>query len=171
MRNDFNDKLLKCRLEADVFRRVRLREIIDKVEALLARRFLLAMKTSFPLLYLTDKFLEHEIFWTVPVNFGAPDVAKFFNSKSFICLTLYDHEGDLEAVYELAGDDLQSRLEAVSRASEMLINRYSQCLAHNISSLLERELADGKSFLVGDFNPFIQGLSARLLPTAKGWLR
>jgi len=173
VRNNFIDKLLDLSLEVDVFGRGRLRELDDKLEGLLDYRYSVAIENSSQPGYVTEKFLDPLLAWTVPVYFGAPNVAKFFPSKSFIWLPLDDEKRALEIVCELADDDWQSRLEAVSEARDLIINKYSlgPVLADIISSIPESRLTVATPYMVGDFNTLTHGLRGYLYRIAKGWLR
>lgn len=173
VRNNFIDKLLDLSLHVDIFGRGRMRELDDKLEGLLDYRYSVAIENSSQPGYFTEKFFDPLLAWTVPVYFGAKDVAKFFPSQSFIWLPLDDEKRALEIVCQLAEDDWESRLEAVSEARDLILNKYSlgPVFASIISSIPESNLTDGKPYLIGDFNTLIHGLRGFLYQIAKGWLR
>lgn len=101
------------------------REIEEKSEGLEPYMYSVAIENDASNHYFTEKILDCFENLTVPIYFGAPDIADFFPRDSFISIVTLDPSGLESAVLKCSISDYQARLPALLEARE-LARQYSR---------------------------------------------
>ena len=87
------------------------RAVIHKVEALGPYRFSVAIENSSVSWYFTEKLLDCFATFTVPIYWGCPGIARFFDPAGMIVVT--SEEEIVDAVHHLRGDTGRAVYEAM----------------------------------------------------------
>jgi hypothetical protein len=101
------------------------RFIQDKWDALAPYRYSIAIENSSSPDYWTEKIADCFMTWTVPLYYGAPNIAEYFPERSLIWLPMDQPDEAMKIVRRyLQEDDWESRFDALKEARELVLNRY-----------------------------------------------
>jgi hypothetical protein len=132
LRNDFVERVEAEIPEVEVFGRGRARPLEDKWEGLGPYRYSLVIENSSQPDYWTEKIADALLTYTVPLYFGATNIADYFPEGSYIWLPMDEPDRAIEVIRDtLANDSWGDRVEALRDARNLILNRYS--LAAQIS--------------------------------------
>ncbi len=132
LRNDFVARVEAEIPEVEVFGRGRARPLEDKWDGLAPYRYSLVIENSSQPDYWTEKIADALLTYTVPLYFGATNIADYFPEGSYIWLPMDEPDRAIEVIRDtLANDSWEDRLEALTEARDLILNRYS--LAAQIS--------------------------------------
>jgi hypothetical protein len=126
-RTEFISQLLQFRpdLREHTFGRGRASELVRKIDGLREYRYSIAIENTSSPRYVTEKFYDCILAGTVPLYYGAPDIADYFPNESFIALPIHDMPKCLSILSELSEHDYSARVPALLEARDLIRNRYS----------------------------------------------
>lgn len=112
----------------------------NKSEAIVDYEYSIAIENSSYDNYITEKFFDLTVCNTVPIYYGAPNIADVYPKQSFIEI---DFSGPIEQTVEQItdiyhNDNYQERLPHVLQAKELYYTKY------NIFNFLQKMIEDGK---------------------------
>lgn len=126
VRMDFFEALRRAEPRVNLFGRA-IRPLEDKWDGLAPYRFSLAIENSSSPHYWTEKIADCFLAWTVPLYWGAPDIAEFFPKDAFIQIDIRDPESAMATIRSVLSDpeaEWSRRLEALSEARRLVLERY-----------------------------------------------
>lgn len=125
-RNDFIELVAEKIDGLDVFGAGRQNQLRDKWDGLAPYRYSVAIENSSKTNYWSEKISDCFMAFTVPLYFGAPNIADYFPEDSYIWLPLDDPQAAIEKINEvLSDDDWEHRLPAIHEARRLVLDRYS----------------------------------------------
>lgn len=111
-------------VEFDLFGRG-FQPIDDKWEALAPYRYSIAFENTIAPHYFTEKLMDCFVSHTLPLYYGAPDIAKFFPEKALVKIDP-DDPHVFDRVHEIISSDLWAeRLPHILEAKELVLNKYN----------------------------------------------
>jgi len=132
LRNDFIQRVEAEVPDVDVFGRGRARPLDDKWDGLAPYRYSLVIENSSQPDYWTEKIADAFLTYTVPLYFGATNIAEYFPEGSYIWLPMDDPDRAIDVIRDtLQNDSWQDRLDALTEARSLMLTKYS--LAAQIS--------------------------------------
>lgn len=115
----------------------------DKYEFQRQYKFSIAFENSSSVGYNTEKLIEAKAAGTIPIYWGDPEIAKEFNSKSFInCHDYEDFEKVVEKVIEIDNDDELYRKylkESFNQKEEKLVYENEEKLRNFIYFIVDNK--------------------------------
>ena len=76
--------------------------------------------------YFSDKMFDAMLMWSMPIYWGAPNVADYLPSDSFHMLSENLDEGDLERVKDICkGQPSEKNIKALKEARQLILEKYS----------------------------------------------
>lgn len=118
-------------------------QIPDKAQGLLPYRFSIAMENFRRPHYWTEKLADCFLCWTIPFYWGAPNIARYFPTGSYISIDPCKPEHSLRTIQEaLAGDYYQEHLPQLAEARELVLEKY-QFFPH-IGALIREHFQDAE---------------------------
>lgn len=163
-RRDFVNFLEQEVPSVDVFGQGRRQELADKWDGLGPYRYSIAIENTSKADYWTEKISDCFLSFTVPLYFGATNIADYFPEDSYIWLPIDDAEEARKVIEDtLAYDNWEDRLPALKEARLRVLERYS--LYGQVSALVSKHRSD---ILSAPLRPLvIQGRRHR----KGGWIR
>jgi len=136
-RYNFTQKLKTSIPELDVFGRG-VRPMQDKADAIDPYRYHIAIENHRCDHHWTEKVADVFLGWGLPIYYGCTNLKDYFPEESFVEIDINDLDGSLHIIRNLIqGDEYEKRLPAISRARDLVLNRY------NLFSVLAN-IAEGK---------------------------
>lgn len=121
-----------------------IRYIEDKWEGLAPYYYSLAIENSSSPDYWTEKLADCFLSWTVPIYYGCTNLEEYFPPEAFIRIDIERPQEAMRIISEAVTiDDWSTRLPALARARELVLNRYQ--FFPQISNLLGRFREDSPS--------------------------
>ena len=125
----------------------------DKAEAILPAKFHLAVENSRFADYWTEKFTDAVLGWSVPVYFGAWNMAEYFPSASYVELASVESSTSLELIEgALAVGVSREMVEALAEARRLVLDTWNFfpamariVLEHRIATRPARVCISGES--------------------------
>jgi hypothetical protein len=138
VRNEFAEVVRREFPEIDLYGKGRPHELMDKWDGLAPYRYSLAIENTTKPDYWTEKIADCFLSFTVPIYFGATNLADYFPEESFVWLPLDDFDEAAKVLREeLSEDRWEHRLPAVVEARRRLLEEYS--LGSRIAAIVEQE--------------------------------
>jgi hypothetical protein len=111
----------------------------DKWDGIAPYRYTIAVENHSGPDYWTEKIADCFLAWTMPIYFGATNIAKYFPSESFVWLDV-DDPGAPRRIAEIVGSDLAERnRDAIAEARRRVLEE------HNLFPRLARLIAEDPS--------------------------
>ena len=102
------------------------RSIEDKWEGLADYKFTLAIENRYSPSMFTEKLTDSYLALTVPLYWGAPDVADFFPQDSLVQINVLDLAGSIATIEELIeGDSYDSFAHGLLQAKSLVTDEYN----------------------------------------------
>ena len=118
------DKIRESDVEFDIYGRG-IRPIDDKAIALIPYKYSLAIENSSSNDYCTEKVADCFFSWCIPLYWGCKNLEDYFPKLSFIRIDITNPEASISCIRRvLAEDNWESRLDALSKARELILNKY-----------------------------------------------
>lgn len=125
-RNQFIELIEKVLPEVEVFGDGRAKRLEDKWDGLAPYKYSVAIENSSKPDYWTEKIADCFMSFTVPIYFGATNIANYFPKKSFIWLPLEDEEKSVHQIQEaIWHDSWEERLPALQEARRLVLQEFS----------------------------------------------
>jgi len=125
-RHEFFEYLEANEAGVDVFGHGRPRELADKWDGIAPYQYSIAIENTSKRDYWTEKISDCFLSFTVPIYFGATNIADYFPRESYIWLPLDDQVQAKRVIQEiLAEDDWEKRLPAITEARKLVLEKYS----------------------------------------------
>ena len=98
----------------------------DKFKTMQEYKYCLAFDNGQYENYFGTQFTDAILSWTVPIYWGAPNIADFFPEGSYISFDARNYD-EIDRILEVIEDesDYQSRLPALREARELILNKYN----------------------------------------------
>jgi len=125
-RNRFVEAVSREFPNIDVFGHGRSKQLADKWDGLADYKFSIAIENTSKNDYWTEKIADCFLSYTVPLYFGARNIADYFPSDSLIWLPLDDPEAALEIIRKtIETDTWMERLPYLREARDRILYQYS----------------------------------------------
>jgi hypothetical protein len=112
--------------DMDVFGHGREKQVEDKWDGLAPYRYSLAIENTSKSDYWTEKIADCFLSWTVPLYFGATNIADYFPEGSYIWLPIDDPDRAIGIIRDtLTHDDWSARIEPLREARRLILEKYS----------------------------------------------
>ena len=127
LRLQFINKLLDHfpELDSHTFGRGRTRELSRKVDGLLDYRYSIAIENSRSASYVTEKFYDCILAGSVPLYYGAPNIADYFPVDSYIELPIEHVKDCFDIISGLTEDEYNRRIPSLIEARALIRDHYS----------------------------------------------
>lgn len=122
-----------------------IREVNDKLDAILPFKYHLALENTYEPNYWTEKLPDAFLGYALPLYSGCPNIGQWFSDETLVRLDLNDHSRAIEQVTQiLSRDTYASYLAGIHRARHQILTQENlfQVVARN---LRERDVATKSS--------------------------
>lgn len=163
MRLKLLNKIERDLEELDRFGRGTQRPIGRKEEGLMDYKYSIAIENSQQDNYITEKFYDSILTWTVPIYVGAPNIQSHFPLKSFIALSPDQFDNPTEAIIEILKNDIYSeRLSDIEEARTLILRQHTLQKAFSEIILTARTQEITHRFRLDTVDSYLHGTRDKL---------
>lgn len=114
---------IRDRVELDLYGR-HFERIADKWEGLAPYRYSLAVENCSAPHYWTEKVADCFLAWTMPIYYGAPNLADYFPAESFVWLDIRDRRAPQRLAEIVASDLAERHRDAIAEARRRVLDEH-----------------------------------------------
>ncbi|MES2779621.1 MAG: glycosyltransferase family 10 [Bacteroidota bacterium] len=109
--------------------------IEDKFDAIAPYKYSIVIENSSIEDYFTEKLIDCYLCNTMPIYFGCPNIAKYFNPKSMILIDIHNYQSSIRTIEKAIEEDIYTQsIDYIKEAKKLALQQYQFFPA--ISSML-----------------------------------
>lgn len=152
----------------------------DKWDVLADYKYHIAIENAAVDDYITEKFLDPILAMSYPIYWGAPNIGKYYDRRSYSAIDIYHPEDAIRKIREIIDQDIyEQRKEFLWQSRNLILNDYN---LFNIISSIVKERQSEETMLKPEYIKLHKGYLTKLkecipevikdaIRRAKGWLR